>query len=262
MSTGANVLGLFQNDPTYRTMRNIKDPRLQALIDQGMGDYSTTRAAGNDALGTYISKYLANQGRFDTMTEGDISRIGDVTGGGLASSLAALRGQTYEDSLKSGDLASQYLLRSMKGSALGEPGGSSSYFARQGLANLAPIQAQAALARDAAARSDLGYTTDLGLGLAGKAQGLLGSLSSYGLQPQQVRQNLMTSNLGNLAGISSLDQANSIFGVQRETTDLDKWIKFLNSQQATSNQDIGTMANLYGSAAGGGGGGGGGGGSM
>lgn len=200
------------------TTTNVKNPALQKLLDASLADYGGVKSSGANALKDYITKYMAGEGAAKTRTTQEIGNLDRYFNGGVANELSAMRNQSYLDALAGNDLASRFYLANANRSRAGQEGGPSSYFSRQALANLAPIQSQAALARDAAARSDWGMLENARMGLTGQRNALDASIAGYGLVPEQVRRQMYGQELGYLGTIGEQDRGNKFYGLEYRPT--------------------------------------------
>lgn len=261
-STASNVLGLFQKDPTFRTLHNVKNPAIQGQINSLLGDFGASRTASESGLGDFITKFLQSEPAVEKQSNQEISGIDQFFNGSMASQLGELRRRRMDAVNNAANVSADQALRSLDQSRLSRQGGDGSYDIRSAIAALAPIRAGAAVDDATQARSDLGYLTGTQLGLTGQRQALEDAISSRSLIPSQLRAQILQRNESLLNPIGQMDLANNFYGLQKKTTDLDRWQQFLNSQQSTMNSDAATIGNAYAGMSGGGGGGGGGGSSL
>lgn len=201
------------SDPT--SINSIKNKTLAGLQRTLQGDYSVNREAGYKSLGDYISSFLGNTPAATRNTGEEVANIGRFYSGEAGNELAGIRNQTYRDALAANDLASRFYLRNAANqSVTGTGSGSSSYFTRQALANLAPIQANAALTRDAQARSDWQAIEDAKRTYTGQRTALEDALAGRSLVPAQASNALLSQNIGQLGALGQIDQANTFYGLK------------------------------------------------
>lgn len=250
----SSVLGLFQKDPTFRTLHNVKNPAIQGRINSLLGDFDTSRSASESGLGDFITNFLKNEPAVKAQTGQEITGIDQFFNGSMASQLGELRRRRMDAVNNAANVSADQALRSLDQSRLSRQGGDGSYDIRSAIAALAPIRAGAAVDDVTQARSDLGYLTGTQLGLTGQRQALEDAISSRSLIPAQVRASILQRNESLLNPVESMDAQNNFYGLQRKTTDLDRWQQFLGQSEQQMNQAVGTAANAYAGMGGGGGG--------
>lgn len=249
-----NLLGLFQDDPTFGVLSNVKSKPLAGAATSLLGDWQANRTAGQSALSDFISKYLAGTQNAEKYTGQETDLMGQFYNGGMASSLAQLNAQREQAVNDAARVATQEAIRRVNLGRIGDTGTGSSYDARMMMGALTPISTQAALDKANQNRADLEYLTNMGINLAGRRTGLEDALAMRGLVPYQVQQGMWGANAQGLKDLVGIDQANTFYGLQRNTTDLDRWINFLNGEQNDLMGMAGTAASVYPMFGGGGGG--------
>lgn len=250
----ANVLGLFQSDPTFRTLRNVKNPELGSRIDDSLAAYDTVKNSGNDALGDYITKYLAGTAAADSTSKQEIGNIDQYYNGSIDSQLAQLRAQRAKAVGDAATYGANVGLANSNRSLVGGDGSGGSYADRLRMGATQPYFVNAAVDNATQAKSDFDATNAARLALTGKRTQLADMNAGRALQPEQIRRNLFSQNLDYLKNIGEQDRGNTFYGLQQKTTDLDKWINHLNTSQANMDKDLGTAMQMYSTATGKGGG--------
>jgi len=229
--TGA--LGIFQSDPTFKTLQNVKDPWYQSYLTGAGSDLNAARGTQASALKDYITKYLAGEPAAQARTGQEIGNIDRYYNGDVQSELAGLRAQRGLAVTNAANLAQRYALANQNRSLVGNEGGGSSYDRRLAFRNMGDIQTQAALDAANQSRNDYGYLENARLGLTGRRQQMANDLAGYGLVPENVRMQMLGQqvNLGNTIGSGLLN--NSIWGVQQNRDTLDKVISGMDKDTAT-----------------------------
>lgn len=245
LGVGGSALLDFSGDPKFRTLHNTKSPGVESRIGGLMTDYDTTKGAGQSALSDYISRYLAQTPETSARTAEEIAPLNRIYSGGAASDLATLRAQRTQAIDEAARVAGQSALARANRSVVGDDGSGGSYRDRLLMSATMPYHVNAAADEAAQARADYEYLQNQQLALGGRRQSMEDQLLARGLVPQQLRQAMYSGDVNNLAGISGLENANNIYGVQQKTTGAQRWGHFLQDAQGYQDKDMATMAQSY-----------------
>lgn len=224
----------------------VKNPAIQSAIDQALSNYKGYAGQEQSALGDYITKYLGQQGQFEKNVGQESGAIGQFYTGEMGQKLSALRQNRAAAVNAAADVGVKQALANVNRSRLGEQGGGSSYDRRLAIGAVLPIRTQAALDNANQERTDLGYVTQNQLGLTGQREALSNALASYGLVPYATAAGVGTRNLGQLSGITNLDQANKFYGLKKDKN------TFADISDSIDSSVL-SAASIYSSAGGGGG---------
>lgn len=191
-----------------------KNTGLAARFGSALQDYDTVRTSGQSALQEYIRKYLAQEAPMNARTTQEIGNLDRYFNGDVQREMAGLRAQRGLAVTNAANLAQRYALANQNRSLVGNEGGGSSYDRRLALRNMGDIQTQAALDAANQSRNDYGQLESVRLGLTGQRNALANQIAGYGLVPEQVRRQMYGQDLGYLSNLTSLDQANTFYGLQ------------------------------------------------
>jgi hypothetical protein len=237
MSLGGMITA-FQGNPTFSTLSNVKSKPIQGGINALLSDWNAGRESGSTALKDYISTYLAGKPAAEARTAQETGWL-DTLYNGLDKQLGAIRTGREAAVNSAADVAAAQGLRSVSQNLLKTQGRRSSYGDRLAISTLAPIRTGAAVDTYDQQRADLGYTTALQAAQLGKRQALADQMAQYGLQPDQIRRAMQSSDISSLSGIEQANLANNFYGLQKNITGLDKAGNFLDALGGTAGDVMG-----------------------
>lgn len=241
MSLIGDWIRVFKPADTFKTLRNVKNPAIEQANVGLQNDFSTSGKTTASALNDFSSRFLADQPTREAQTSQETGAIDQYYNGDFDRMLAGIRNNRANALRASADRAIGYADRNRKSSMLLQPGGGSSYFDRLALQQTGDIEARTAL--DAAEQEKADYMAgqNARLGLVGKRQALGDLTDSRLLYPAQVRAQSLSQRLGQLQGITNIDQANTFYGLQKNRSSADKWADIADMTDKT----IMTLASAY-----------------
>ncbi len=139
------VLRATAGPPQFSTVSSVKNKAIADANSATLSQFGTAAAGENQALGSYISDYMANQPAARQATAQETGAIGSFYNGAMSNQLAQLRTQRSKAMTDAANLASQQALGSLNKSRVASEGGTGSYNARLAQGALTPIRVQAAL---------------------------------------------------------------------------------------------------------------------
>lgn len=198
-----------------KTIRNVKSPEVNSRLNTLFGDWTGAHAAGRDALSDYVTSFYAKEPTNRARTGQETANIDRYFSGAADTELTQMRDRAYRDQVAADDLASKFLLRNYKTSIAGEEGRPrGDYFARAVMPGIYDVQTRAALARDAAERSDWAALENAKLSLTGRRTALDDALMSRRFMPWEAEQRVLGGDTAALSGLSQIDQANTFYGLK------------------------------------------------
>lgn len=251
------VFRAFEGDPTFSTLRNVKNQDIQSNINNLLGSYGGATKATNDALSNFTTSWNASAPSRTAQTNREAEAIGGFYNGQVAQTLKDLRESQKQAQMDATNQAINRATRGFNSSLVGGGGpGPSSWQTRANIGINNDALTQAALAAAQNERSDLGYLLGNQAALSGRANDLIQNNLQSSLVPTTLQNSSLAGLINALSGITNLDQQNSFWGLQQDTTDLGKIAGILDAVQSSIMTTAGTAGNLYGGMGGGGGGGG------
>jgi hypothetical protein len=233
------MISAFSGNPTFSTLNNVKSKPIQGGINALLSDWNSGQQSGSTALKDYISTYLAGKPAAQAASNQETGWLDSLYNGGLSNQLSALRTGREAAINNAADVAAAQGIRSVSQNRLGSQGGGGSYDSRLAMSTLAPIRTAAAVDSYDQARGDLGYTNSLQAAQLGKRQQLADQMAQYGLQPDQIRRAMLSSDINSLSGISQANLANNFYGLQQNKTGLDKASQFMDALGGTAGDVMG-----------------------
>lgn len=253
-STAGNIGSLFQGNPKYKTQSTVKNPLLQEKIDAVGTDYDSVKGLSSKALDEYIKDYLSGSADAKARSEQEQAVVGGYYDGTVQNELAKLREARSQASQDAVARALAYATRNQNLSRVGAEGTGSSYDRAIADRTATDIEVANALQQADQERADWDYLMRSKLGMVGQRQAMSDALLSRGLVPANMKKAELGWDIGALADLLKLDQANKFYGVGQKKGLFDKVIDVTNRQGDIFNQDMATMTNLISAVRGGGGG--------
>ena len=242
----------------------VKNKPIQSSLDDLISQYKSNTSADSTDLNSYIQNYLSQAPQAAKQTGQETGAIGSFYSGDVANTLAGYRAQQSQ----LGDLAVQQALAQNRGmmnrSTMGGGSGDSSWNNRYGIGVDSGLNLNNDLANLNQSRQDYSSVLNGQIGNAGRRQALQDALTQRGLVPMQARQGMMGADASELSGLTSLNNANNMFGARYNPSMADAGSAIASGLGGTLSQGVGVGSSIYGGLGGGGGGssGGGGGGGM
>jgi len=198
-----------------KTISNVLNKDIASRNKTLLSDWTTTRNTGMEGLNQYVTDFYAGQPSAKARSGQEVGNMDRYFDGGASAELAGMRNRAYENAVGAGDLASKFLLRNYKSGAATQEGmPSSTYFARAVMPSLMDVQSGAALARDAAERSDWGNLEAQRLALTGRRTGVEDQLLGRSMMPYMANNQLLGSNASLLAQLGNIDTGNTMYGLK------------------------------------------------
>lgn len=226
-------------------VKKVKSQPLQGALDNSLTDYNALRTSGNQALGDYISQYMARAGDAKTFGGQEEGAVSDFFNGNLSTRLSQLRASRASAVNAAADVGVNQAIRASNGNALANEGGGSSYQTRQMIGAVAPIRTAAAVDNANQERADFGFVKEGQMNNIGRRNDIINRTASFGLAPESARRSMFAQNEGFVGNMLQADQLNHFYGLKQDTN---KWADIADSLD----QGILNAASIAGSVSGGG----------
>lgn len=210
--SGASTGNISPGNP-FTTISNVKNPTIAGLIDQSIKDFGNSRTNYGNQLSAYENATKESQARTGQALAQESGAINSVFNGDVQNRLDAILNRRSQATKAIEDRLTQGALGQDARRGLLSGAGGSSY--RQQLLNdtLANLWNQTALDRAQQEQANLQWLTGTQSGLLGKRQLLEDANVQSGLNPLMARMQIDNNVLNHLAGINSLDKANTFYGL-------------------------------------------------
>lgn len=212
--TGVATTPAGANNPIFATLSNVKNPAIDARIQQLLAGFDTLNNASK--LGSITADAEAARAAGKPYTDADVANMNNYFNGQVQSQLDTLRNNrrlaTQNVVTRSlGDVAKMLKTTQVGGGA----GGMSSYLAKLGLDKSADLESQAALDDANQAQKNTDFINQMKLQLSGQRQGALNTQAAGELAPETAASGYYTQLAGLLSGIGQQNQQNTFYGLAK-----------------------------------------------
>lgn len=247
MSLITDWFSVFQGPDQFRTLRNVKNSTIDTANSGLLSDLAASKGDTARSISDLSQRYSTTQPQVEANAAQEAASINDIYNGQFAKNLAAIRANRAQAMASASDRAIGYATRQRQNASMLRPGGGSSYFDRLALQQTGDINAKTAIDQADQEKQDYMAATNAQLSLAGRRNAITDATLQRILYPASLKAQALAQQTQELGGLTNIDNANDIYGVQKIQSETDKIGKLTD----VSFNTLVALAGAYGAGAGG-----------